>query len=50
LGKAYGINLRCYWEHLGEHFMNFMVTPWDQGTFFLNPSPSPPTREKLDAS
>jgi hypothetical protein len=34
LGKPYGINLRCYWEHLGERFVNLMVSPWDQGIFF----------------
>jgi len=45
LGKPYCLILNCYWEHLGEHFVNLMVSPWDQGMFFLNPSPpSPPKR------
>jgi hypothetical protein len=36
-----------------EHFVNLMVTTWDQGIFLQNPSPPspPPTkREKLHAS
>ncbi len=50
LGKPYGINLRCYSKHLGEHFVNLMVTPWDQGIFFLNPSlhfPPSPQKERF---
>ncbi len=36
LGKQYGINLRCYWEHLGEYlgtwelFGILMKTSWEQ--------------------
>ncbi len=47
LGKTSGINLKCSWEDLGEYVVNFMVTPWDQGMFFLNTSPKPsPPKEK----
>ncbi len=36
LGKAYGIKVWCYWEHIGEHignlgssFGNLMKNPWE---------------------
>jgi hypothetical protein len=46
LGKPYCIILNCYWEHLGEHFVNLMVSPWDQGMFFFKSLPSLPPKER----
>jgi len=28
-GKAYGIKVRCYGEHVGEHIENLMGTHWE---------------------
>ncbi len=43
LGKAYGINLRYYWEHLGELFVNLMITHGTKEFLFKSlPSLSPP--------
>jgi hypothetical protein len=43
LGKAYGIKLRCHWEHFEEHIGNFLRT---QG---VSPPPQPmlPKRKNL---
>jgi hypothetical protein len=42
-GKAYGIKLRCYGEHVGEHIGNQMRTHWELGKHekksFSPPSP-----------
>jgi hypothetical protein len=39
--KAYGIKVRCYGEHVGEHIGNLMGTHWelkgDIGTNFWSP-------------
>jgi hypothetical protein len=29
LPKAYGIKVRCYGEHVGEHIENLMGTHWE---------------------
>jgi hypothetical protein len=43
LGKPYGINLRCYWEHLGEPHGKTLGTRQKQKKSLLAPSPpSPP--------
>jgi len=41
LGKLYGINLRCYWEHLGEPHGKILGTRQKQINPFLHPSPPP---------
>jgi hypothetical protein len=48
LAKAYGIKLRCYWEHLGEFLSNPLGTWWEhignrKKKEEKNPSPPPPT-------
>jgi len=51
LGKPYGLNLRCYWEHLGEHLSN-LKTIWEQEKYIYIDIPFLPLskRKKLDRS
>ncbi len=48
LGKPYGLNLRCYWEQLGEHLRN-LRTIWEQDIYIYS-SPPLSKRKKLDRS
>ncbi len=50
LGEAYGINLRCYWEHL-ENVENSLRAPWEHiGNKAKNLSLPLPPRKKTVAS
>jgi len=44
LGKPYGINLRCYWEHLGEPHGKTLGTRQKQKKSLLAPSPPRPPK------
>jgi len=37
--KAYGIKVRCYEEHVGEHIGNLKGTHWEPGEYGKKTSP-----------
>jgi hypothetical protein len=45
--KAYGIKLRCYGEHVGEHIGNLMRTHWELKGDIVGTNEEPGKNEKI---